>query len=323
MSVIATSDIGGTNCRFGLFNDDGGELKLVKTVWVSTGNIEDTDAFLMACERELEIELNSLDALVAAVAGPVENDCRCALTNARLCLDFAQPRAIHKNTPVRVINDFMAQAFAMLTPCGRDARLLAGPERVPSYAIHAVIGAGTGLGQAMLVSYGDPGNQRWQALPSENGHAVFPFIGDAENEFHKFLCSRLNIPFATGDDTLTGRGLQALHLFLAAEELSPAAIGERALRSDTPTLQWYSRFYGRACRDWILNTLCEGGLWIAGGIAAQNPFAVGNAHFMNEIYNHPRWSDYLRSIPIRLITDKNSGLWGAARVGLALAKQRG
>lgn len=318
MYTIVAADIGGTNCRLGLFGYDNGQLSLNRSMWIQTKGVEHTDDFVKAVETALEISLEISDAMVAAIAGPVENNVRGRLTNSDMTLDFSGLMG-RNNMRAMLINDFMAQAYAVISPEGKKALLLTGPENAPEEATRAVIGAGTGLGQAIIVrTFGLPHHSRWQPLPSENGHSVFPFIGPEEDKFHAFICRELNIPFATGDDVVTGRGLAALHKFLTGVSLTPPEVGQTALGGETETLAWYSRFYGRACRNWMLSTVCHGGLWIAGGIAAQNPYVVRNEHFMNELHGHPRWVEFLQSVPVYLIEDKNSGLWGSARLGQEL-----
>lgn len=320
MAVIFVADIGGTNCRLGLFRHDGETLAMDKAAWVETGSISHADALMAAFERELEGSVDTADMVVVAIAGPVEDLTAGCLSNGMLRLDFAPLN--REKMKYFLINDFMAQAYAVLSPQGERAKRIAGPDVRVRDTVRAVIGAGTGLGQAMLVllaASADHETSRWLAIPSENGHSAFPFVNGAENDFHTFLRHKLHLPFATGDDTVTGRGLAVLHEFLTGEQLTPAQVGGQALSHDTSTLQWYARFYGRVCRDWILSTMCEGGLWIAGGIAAQNPLAVTSRYFTDELYNAPGgeagWSRYLKNVPVFLLEDTNSGLWGAARFG--------
>lgn len=301
--MIVAADIGGTNCRLGLFDHSQGKLALLEEIWIATGSVSHTQALLEAFERELGISPQKADAVVVAIAGPVRNHETASLTNACLELDFTP----HKRQGLRffLINDFIAQAYAILSPI--PVLHIAGPKTQPQAATRAVIGAGTGLGQAMLVA-----TPRWLAIPSENGHTPFPFLNQAENAFHDFLRKELQIPYATGDDAITGRGLVCLHHFLTGKKLTAAEIGMCALQSETETLAWYSTFYGRACRNWILTTLCHGGLWIAGGIAAQNPLCVTSSSFRKELVSHPHWRSFLHSVPVSLMRDTGSGLWGAA-----------
>lgn len=320
MAVILAADIGGTNCRLGLFKFQKNKLSMEKASWVETGSIAEAKALMQAFERELDVVPTKADAVAVAIAGPVEENVKGRLSNGTLELDFTE-----LNTNGRryyLINDFMGQAYAVVSPEGEKAKLLYGPKDAPGDGVKAVIGAGTGLGQALLVPLDGSRTVKtshWMAVASENGHSAFPYVDGAENDFHTFLRTKLKIPYGTGDETVTGRGLAALHEFLTGEKLTPAQVGGQALSHDTPTLKWFSRFYARACRNWILSTMCEGGLWIAGGIAVQNPLLINSDYFKDELYNAPyrdkRWDNFLHSVPVRLMEDTNSGLWGAARFG--------
>lgn len=316
MSVVLAADIGGTNCRLGLFRLDRGLLSMERMTWIETGSVPHTEALLEAFERELEQTPHSVESVVVAIAGPVEDCSRGRLTNGALNIDFS-PLNTHGRR-FFLINDFMAQAYAVVSPEGERAELIAGPEVPENDGMRAVIGAGTGLGQASLMRI-DAGyslrSSQWLAIPSENGHANFAFVNDAENACHAFMCKEWNVPYVTGDMVVSGRGLACLHRFLTGENLTPPEVGKKALSCDSETLKWFSRFYARACKNWMLTTLCSGGLWIAGGIAAQNPLLVKCAEFKKELYNSPQWESYLRSIPVYMMSDDNSGLWGAARFG--------
>lgn len=328
---ILAADIGGTNCRLARFSlAPEGRLARERSVWLESPSLQTTEHLLAALERELALHPSHADATVLAVAGPVSGGVCGRLTNGRLELDV-RPLAVPGAPPVRVINDFVAQACACLTDMGEQARLLWPPEAspapsaVPVRAPRAVLGAGTGLGVAALfpLDMAAPGADGWLVAPSEGGHAAFPFAGEEETAFHAFLRRALRLPYARGDDVLSGRGLALLHEFLAGERLAPGEVGRRALGAPTATLRWYARFYGRACRNVMLATLCSGGLWITGGIAARNPRCVDCAEFFAELHAAPAFAGWLRSVPVRLMEDAESGLWGAARYGRMLLEQRG
>lgn len=316
MGKILAADIGGTNCRMGLFTIDHGLLMLDRSACIETGDIAHTEALLKAFERELETKPHSVDAAVVAIAGPVEDAQYGKLTNGTMVIDFSTMNKEHLR--YFLINDFMAQAYAVLSPEGENAKLIAGPNKPVRDGVRAVIGAGTGLGQAMVKRIAPPRyghTAQWIAISSENAHSAFPFIGRREQELQEFMSREMGLPYVTGDDILSGRGLSALHHFLTGDKLFAEEVGPRALTKDSETRDWYARMYGRACRHWILTTLCEGGLWIAGGIAAKNPKIVTCEAFREELYNSPKWKSFLQTIPIYLMESTDSGLWGAARFG--------
>lgn len=166
---------------------------------------------------------------------------------------------------------------------------------------------------AMLVPItGNAPQGRWLAVPSEGGHANFPFVGEAEFAFARFARKTLGVEDIAAEQVLSGPGLALLHRFLTGEDLSPPEVGAIALHSETDTLIWFARFYGRACRNWVLSSLCTGGLWIAGGIAASNPLCVQHPAFATAYLQKGKRQDIVAQTPVYLMTDSTSGLWGAA-----------
>jgi glucokinase len=307
---VLAADIGGTNARFAVFSLSGDScsasgLELERVVWLPTEELTDAVSVLAAFDRALNTPPEAAVALVIALAGPVDG-ARGSLTNGFLHLDLTEARSA---APILLLNDFLAQAYACASRPGQMARPVLVPRGVrASGGTRAVVGAGTGLGAAVLYGSGE----ELLPLPSEAGHADFPFAGEEENCFHDFLRQQTGLPRAVGDVVLSGRGLALLHLFLTGERLHPREVSEAALGGDTPTLRWYSRLYGRFCRNMALTTLCAGGLWIAGGIAADNPLVVFGKSFAEEFYASPRFEALLRAVPVYLMDDGNSGLWGAA-----------
>ncbi len=114
---------------------------------------------------------------------------------------------------------------------------------------------------------------------------------------------------------LGGRATALVHAFLTGESLAPPEVGRRALHGNSETLHWYARFYGRACRNWVLSSLCRGGLWIAGGIAAANPLCVTHKAFAEAYLAPGKVQAVVTQTPVYLMTNSMSGLWGAARLG--------
>ena len=144
-----------------------------------------------------------------------------------------------------------------------------------------------------------------------------------ELAWRDFLTHRRGRGEITAENVLSTTGLSLLHLFLTGRELAAPQVGAEALSHETPTLQWYSRFLGRFCRQWMLSTLCMGGLWIAGGIAAGNPLCVRHPAFAQEFERASDGNNLAATTPVLLITDENSGLWGAARAVCTLLKCEG
>lgn len=313
MKKILAIDIGGTNSRFGSFAvDESGRLLKQTALWLST---KDADSFgtLVKELRSSGFPLapEDADCVVIAIAGPVEGGVYSnpPLIGWDLHLNDAVKALV--NTNIFLINDFLAQAHACRTEAVADARpILEGtPDRS---AATAVIGAGTGLGMAALVPDGSGG---FIAVPSEGGHTDFPFIGDAEHRYARFLLDRLGEEGITGNVVVSGRGLSLLHEFHTGVSLAPDAVGAE-LKDGSATLLWAARFYGRACRNYALKVLALGGLYIAGGVAAKVPALVENGAFGAEFRRSAMMGHLMKRIPVFLVTNEESGIWGAAGFGM-------
>ena len=191
------------------------------------------------------------------------------------------------------------------------------PGKAVRAAAVAVVGAGTAFGKAVTIPDEKGG---YLAIPSEGGHAAFPFGPEKEAEFQSFLLKELGDSYITWNKVVSGRGLIHIHHFLTGEKLDPKLVIEKIL-PDTETLAWAARFYGRACRDYALATLARGGVYIAGGVAARTPEIVTHKAFEEEFNRSDTFASLLRNIPVFLIKEQNAGLWGSAFLGQQMIKR--
>lgn len=311
--TLLACDIGGTNCRLGLFHTEGNVLLEDARRDVPTAGVPDTGALFSALINAFGRErVLSSSACAAACAGPVEGG-RAALTNARAVYAEGQGEPV----PFRIVNDFEAVARSVLTPAGAEAESILPGEGAPQDGVRAAAGAGTGFGCAMVIP-GDPP----AVLASEGGHAPFPFRGKKERAFEDFLLPRLRgRAFAETDDVVSGRGLEALHEFLTGARRPASAIGPEYLSRDCELRDMFASFYARVLRAWMLSALSFGGLWIAGGLALRNPALVRCRAFRDEILQETK-AGLLAKMPVRLFADDACGLWGAAGAALDLARKR-
>ena len=251
------------------------------------------------------------DIIVIAVAGPVQSPYQSELTNIEWPIHLGFAKNKYDKAKFLLINDFVAQAYGCLSRVGRDAKQIKTGQLNYEDTV-AVVGAGTGLGHCSLRS---ESNQKYVHVPSEGGRVIFPFFGREELKFQQFVMSEVGLTQVTGDDILSGRGLSLLHKYLTGKVLSPAEISRR-ISQDSETAQWFSLFYGRACRNYALTVLSLGGLFISGGLAGKNPYLVDCDTFKAEFTNSVTKGELLADIPIFLIEDSGIGLWGAAIYGI-------
>ncbi len=306
---ILAADLGGTNSRFAHFRvDERGELALAARIWLKTGEAASFADLLKNLQASsFAFTPQEADIVGIAVAGPVLEGVRSTPPLIPWEIDLSQARRDYGFPRSFLINDFVAQAFACLSSLGQSAEVIQEGSSDARAAI-AVLGAGTGLGKACLIPDGRGG---YQANPSEGAHAAFPFNGDREWALQAFFAKRHQVQYATYNHVVSGTGLAAIHEFLTGSRLEPAQVAAQ-FSLHPETLAWFGRFYGRACRDFALETLARGGLYIAGGVAAHNPEILRHGSFRDEFLNSETMRPILARVPVFLIRDQDSGLWGVA-----------
>ena len=309
MNNIFAADIGGTNSRFGHFSiDSRGRLSLVESIWLSTSEAGSFHKLIDNLNNSsFSFKTDNADMVVLAVAGPVQDGIRSKPPLIAWDIDISNADSDFGFKKCFLINDFIAQAFACLSPVAEAAEKILEGSPAP-YGAAAVIGAGTGLGKAVIKPDGKGG---WTAIPSEGGHTNFPFVSEREFQYQKFLLKERKDQYITGNTVVSGMGLSYLHHFLTGRKLGPSdVVKEFSLYPET--LEWASRFYARVCRNYALETLAIAGLYIAGGVAAKTPELLRHPAFEKEFRSSDTLSDLLANIPVSLIKDENSGLWGGA-----------
>ena len=309
MKHIFAADIGGTNSRFGHFTLDAlNELSLADVLWLKTAEVESFPGLLdnlRATGFPLLPEV--ADLAIFAVAGPVEDGVLSRPPLISWDIDLSDLQQTMGPGRCLLINDFVAQAFASCSEAGERPEAIL-PGRAVAGAPIAVIGAGTGLGKSLLLDDGRGGHR---AVPSEGGHANFSFVTEREYAYQEFLIRELREQYVTGNTVVSGKGLTYLHLFLTGRKKHPAEVAQE-FSLYPETLAWAAKFYGRACRNYVLETLALGGLYVAGGLAAKAPELLENPEFEKEFRSSDTMGHLLAHLPVYLISDQNSGLWGGA-----------
>jgi len=319
---ILAADIGGTHSRVGIFEFEPhmDEPRLTHhVVRLPTAESESFSGLLARFFSEHpSISAASCDLAILAVAGPVQGRF-CNPPNIKWTIDLHDIANVGLRRGA-LMNDFAAQAYACRSHAMREAKVLQ-----PSRADHAatggtvaVIGAGTGLGHCALVAEAEG----YLAVPSEAGHAAFPFVGEEECAYGEYVRRVAKLPYCHGDAIVSGSGLARLHAFLTGEELSPANVAARL--ADSPrTAEWFARFYGRAARNYALNILALGGVFVTGGVAARNALLVEHPAFLAEFRSSPAHGALLAGIPVSLNRNEDAGVYGAAFFGAQRLRRRG
>jgi glucokinase len=191
----------------------------------------------------------------------------------------------------------------------------------------AIIGAGTGLGKSIL-NYDNYFNA-YIPIPSEGGHSDLPFKNDFESQLVEYIKKLRNISQPLSyEEVLSGRGIESIYLYLRSigkfrdtqytEEID-SSIDKTPLISKyrnidetcKETFHLFTRFYARCSKNFVLDTLSRGGLYIAGGIASKNKEIFTTNEFIDEFENSFNRTDLLKEIPISVIVNYDVSLYGA------------
>lgn len=222
-----------------------------------------------------------------------------------------------------LINDFHAAARGVEVLGEAGYTQLAGEAPDPRAPV-AILGAGTGLGQAFLIP-GAPGGAR-SVVPTEGGHRDFAPTSPRQDRLLAYLRERFGR--VSTERVLSGPGLSSIYSFLveaegqdpcpkveAAERL-PAAVSGSEHPTSGAALDLFVDVYGAEAGNLGLTVLARGGVYLAGGIAPRIVHGERAERLARAFVAKGRFEGYLRELPLRLITDPDLGLLGAAQEAL-------
>jgi glucokinase len=315
MKLIA-GDIGGTKVLLQLVDAAQSGRTVAAEARYESSAFATFDDLLATFLREHVV--GRVDGACFAVAGPVFGD-RAEVTNLTWALDASVLAEQFSIARVALINDFYAVALGVPLLAPGDFLVLNAGSRVPLAPI-AILGAGTGLGQANLIHDG----AKWNVVPSEGGHA--DFAPQDEEQANLFLALNRKYGHVSWERLLSGMGLVNIHNFLTGEEKPydetiPAVIAKSFAEGDriaARTFEIFVDIYGAEAGNMALRLLARGGVYLAGGVAARNIAQFTTGRFMQAFLRKGRFEQILAAIPVNLITNPHVGLFGAAEMAARL-----
>ncbi|KFI22904.1 glucokinase [Nitrosococcus oceani] len=334
MKVLA-ADIGGTKTLLQITEWGENTPQVLAEQRYLSGDYSSFNDLLRTFLTETGSTGNGLRGACFAVAGVVTQGVATA-TNLPWRLDATHLEATFELPQVVLINDFTAIGYGIegLTP-DDFAILQSGKPEVA--APQAVIGAGTGLGQALLVWQERTGH--YQVLPTEGGHVDFAPQGKLQIALLTYLSRQLD--HVSYERVLSGSGLVTLYHFLKktsgmaespalkkalSEGDQAAAISRSALEHGDPlagqALDLLVQIYGAQAGNLALACLPRGGLFVAGGIAPKIIERLQAGGFMEAFLSKGRLSELMHQIPVKVILESKVGLLGASRLAMRLAYEQ-
>lgn len=321
MRVLA-GDIGGTNARLALVDVDGGRARVERQHRFASRDFTSLAPIVQQFRVETGV---TLEQACFGVAGRVI-DGVCRAPNLPWTVDEGQLAAAIGIPRASIINDFEAigHGLALLGP--EDVERLQQGKPVANGPI-ALIGAGTGLGEAFLLW----DSIRYRVQPSEGGHVNFAARDSLEWALRRALGDEFG--HVSSERVVSGPGLVCIYRHRAAardaveqgavrDEMSredPAAVIAQHALSDTDplclkVLDVFTSLFGAEAGNLALTVLATGGVYLAGGIAPRIVAKLRTGPFLASFRRKGRLSAFMARVPVHVIMNPQVGLLGAAAV---------
>ena len=320
MRVLA-GDIGGTKTALAIIEIGKSGQKILRHETYASGMYPGLEEIV---EDFLASEHARPQAAGFGVAGPVSNGV-ARITKLPWRIDQRRLAARVGIRRVALLNDFEAAALGLpsLKP---QQRMTLVPGRAERGAPIAILGAGTGLGQAAIL----PVAGHYDVVPSQGGHVDLGPRNPVEDRLVAFLRRRFGR--ATRDRVLSGSGLVLLYEFLKKDGAArESAAVDAAFQKSEDRAAVISRFglsgrdrlcraalrlfvsiYGSETGNIALQYRATGGVFVGGGIAPKILPALRRREFLQAFRSKPPMEDLLERIPVYVVLDTRLGLYGAA-----------
>jgi glucokinase len=327
--MILAGDVGGTKVHLGLYDFTEGKLKCSRDKQYPAKDYSGLE--------EIVKEFLGADTVSAAcfgVPGPVRNG-RLRLTNLPWTLDSRELASGLGIDHVFLINDLEANGYG-IAELSADQIVTLSEGDSGQTGNRALIAAGTGLGEALLIWNG----HIHVPNPSEGGHSDYAPRNEDEIDLLRFLKQKYNgrISF---ERVISGMGLTNIYEFLRevrgmeepawlAERIAAvpdpnAVITELALAAKSEicekALDMFVSAYGAEAGNLALKVLSVGGLYIGGGIAPRILEKLKDGTFIKAFTDKGRLSQLLINMPVRVILESKAALLGAAGYAEARAAE--
>ncbi len=324
--VFIAADVGGTKTELGVFTVRNEIPELIKKERFLNsqfhGLIEVIDRFIT---RE-DFKKAHIPFLTLGVAAPVEKG-PIRLTNINWTIDREELKRELNIGRVYAINDIVACAWGI--PLLREEDLFILNEGIRREANMAVICAGTGLGESIVIYTGG----RYIPVPSEGGHTDFAPQTPVEVGLLFFLQEKYG--HVSYERVASGHGIKNIYDFLSHERVVPDRIRERFEKEDPPsviteealkeygdlacreTLEIFLSVLAREASNLALKGLARGGVYLGGGIIPRILSVLKEGRFMNSFTRKGRFTDFLKEVPVHVILRPEVVLLGAANYGVS------
>ena len=327
--MILAGDVGGTKVDLALYDFFNGKLEYTRDKVYKAKDYPGLEVIVK--------EFLGADQVTAAcfgVPGPVRNG-RLRLTNLPWTLDSRELSSGLGIEHVFLINDLEANGYGIAELTADQIFTLSEGDSGQT-GNRALIAAGTGLGQSLLIWNG----HIHVPYPSEGGHVDYAPRNEDEIDLLRFLKEKYNgrVSF---ERVVAGMGLTSIYQFLRdvrgmeeplwlREKIAKASdpnsvITENALSAKSvicqKALDMFVSAYGAEAGNLALKVLSVGGLYVGGGIAPRIIEKLKDGTFIKAFTDKGRLSQLLINMPVRVILESRAALMGAAAYAEARAAE--
>jgi glucokinase len=313
MEFVAV-DIGGTHARFALARGEFGRVvALGEAVTLKTA---DHASLQTAWEAFASQQGQKLPAAAAiAIACPVSGEVLKLTNNPWIIRPALVPEKLHVER-VTLVNDFEAVGHAVAQAAPDHFIHLCGPEQpLPALGAISIIGPGTGLGVAHVLRT----TSDYHVQPTEGGHMGFAPLDAIED----MMLARLRARHTrvSAERIVSGPGIVEIYQALAAlegravQERDDLSLWKLGLSGDdslaAAAVERFCMALGSVAGD---IALAQGGaaVVIAGGLGFRLKDMLVRSGFAERFRAKGRFEALMATLPVKLITHPQPGLFGAA-----------
>lgn len=346
---VLAADVGGTKSNLGLYlrksepmsGDKDGRgsvsVELLAEARYENSEYASFDEILSEFLKEhLKGASSTICCATFGVAATIQDN-RCTMTNLAWKMDAEVLKAAFGFHKCALINDLVALGWGVTGLCEKDLHPLQTPTEVqtPRDGPRALLAAGTGLGEAILIGSDTGDSIPFTPLATEGGHTDFAPTDSLQVELLGFLCEKYG--HVSYERVLSGSALKDIFYFFVqrrggeadagiearfATEAPGAVITEQGLmdagdRDCRDALDLFVSVYGAEAGNLALKCLATGGVYIGGGIAPKILPALegrgdGTNGFIDSFVAKGRFEGFMRTLPVQVILNDKAALLGAA-----------
>jgi len=323
--MLLAGDIGGTKTNLALYAP-GGELVAQAQATFKSAHYASLEAVV---EEFLATTAATVDKAIFGVAGPVV-DGESTITNLPWVIREAALQQAFGLREVKLLNDLEATAYGV--PQLSPSDLFQLNDAPPENGTKVVVAPGTGLGEAVL--FFQDGHHH--VIPSEGGHAGFAPTNLLEIRLLRHLMGKYG--HVSFERVCSGPGIPNIYAFLKKQRFAQESPEmKKALKKaadPTPvivqnamdgecelsiaTLNTFVSILGAEAGNLALKVMATGGVYLGGGIPPKILNKLKDGTFMASFVNKGRFADMLAQIPVYVILNDKTALFGSACYGLGL-----